>query len=66
VEEHGRARAKGLPDDDALLTDDYRRTIRAKIAEGVQSLRDGKGTDGESFMAAMDAELAELERQGHK
>jgi hypothetical protein len=64
--EQGRARAMDLPEDDAPLTDDYRRIVRVKIARGVQSLRDGKGADGESFMAAMDAELAELERQGHK
>lgn len=65
AQEYGRARAMDLPEDDAALTDDYRRIARAKIAQGVQSLRDGKGTDGETFMAAMDAELAELERQGH-
>jgi len=63
AQEHARARAMGLPNDDFPLTNDYRRTIRAKVARGVQSLRDGKGADGESFMAAMDAELAELERQ---
>jgi hypothetical protein len=66
AQEQRRARAMDLPEDDAPLTDDYRRIISAKIARGVQSLRDGKGTDGESFMAAMEAELAELERQGHK
>jgi hypothetical protein len=66
AQERGRARALGLPEDDDPITDDYRRIIRAKIGQGVKSLRDGRGTDGESFMAAMDAELAELERQGHK
>ncbi len=66
AQEHDRARAIGLPDDDAALTDEYRRTIGAKITAGMASLRAGRSTDGESFMAAMDAELAELERQGHK
>ncbi len=59
-----RARAVGLPDDDVPLTEEYRGTIRAKISAGMASLRVGQGTDGGSFMAAMDAELAELERQG--
>ena len=63
-QERQRARAAGLPDDDVPLTDAYRQTIRDKIAQGVQSLRAGEGTDGEAFMARMDAELAALERQG--
>jgi len=62
AQEHARADALGLPEDNVPLTDDYRRIIRVKIAQGVQSLRDGKGADGETFMAAMDAELAELKR----
>jgi antitoxin ParD1/3/4 len=36
--------------------------IRKKIAEGMASLRAGKGADGDEFLAQMDAELAELER----
>ena len=35
--------------------------IRKKIAEGMASLRAGKGTDGEAFFDNMDAELSELE-----
>jgi hypothetical protein len=66
AQEYGRARAMDLPEDDAPLTHDCRRIIRAKIAQGVQSQRDGKGMDGEGFMATMEAELAELERQGHE
>ena len=66
AQEHERARAAGLPDDDEPLTDEYRRTTSAKIAQGMRSLREGRGTDGDSFMSAMEAELAELERQGHK
>ena len=42
----------------ALRKDD----IRKKIAEGMASLRSGEGEDGDSFLATMDAELAELER----
>jgi hypothetical protein len=43
--------------------DSDHQTIRVKIAQGVQSLGEGRCTDGETFMARMDAELAELERQ---
>jgi hypothetical protein len=60
--QHGRE--QGLPDDALPLTDEYRQNLREKITEGLQSLRDGKSTDGEAFMARMDAELAELEKQG--
>ena len=60
-----RARALGLPDGDVPLTDEYRQTLREKIARGAQSLREGRVTDGEVFMARMDDALAELERNGH-
>lgn len=60
-----RGREQGLSDDALALTNEYRQDLREKITEGLQSLRDGKSTDGEAFMAGMDAELAELERQGH-
>ncbi len=36
--------------------------IRKKIAAGMASLREGKGVDGEAFLASIDAELVELER----
>jgi uncharacterized protein YicC (UPF0701 family) len=52
------------PADDEPMTDEYRQDIREKIAQGLKSLREGRFTDGETFMAKMDAELAELERQG--
>jgi hypothetical protein len=39
--------------------------LREKIAQGVRSLREGRVIDGPAFMARMDTELAELERQGH-
>jgi antitoxin ParD1/3/4 len=55
---------RGLAERRLPLTDAYRQDLREKIAQGLQSLRDGKGTDGEAFMAGMNAELAELERQG--
>lgn len=35
---------------------------RQKIAAGMASLRAGLGTDGDEFMAQMDAELAALEQ----
>lgn len=62
--EFARARALGLPDDNVPLTDECRQILREKIAQGAQSLREGRVTDGEAFMARMDVELAELERQG--
>ena len=61
-----RARELGLPDDAEPLTPEYRQTIREKIAQGVRSLREGKGADGEAFFARMEAEFDELEQQGHK
>jgi Arc/MetJ-type ribon-helix-helix transcriptional regulator len=61
-----RAREFGLPDDGVPLTAEYRLVIREKIAQGLRSLREGRGVDGEAFMAQMDAELAELERQEHQ
>lgn len=64
--EHARAHELGLADDDASLTPEYRQTLRDKIAQGLQSLRDGKGTDGEAFFAQMEAEFAVLEQQGSK
>ena len=37
--------------------------IRHKVAAGMASLRAGKGVDGDAFLAAVDAELADLERR---
>jgi len=61
-----QARDLGLPDDDLPLTPEYRQTMHDKIAQGVRSLRAGRGADGEAFFAEMDAEFEELERQGRK
>jgi antitoxin ParD1/3/4 len=64
-EELRLARELGLPDADGQpMSDEYRQTIREKIAQGMQSVREGRVTDGEAFMAKMNAELAALERQG--
>jgi antitoxin ParD1/3/4 len=41
----------------------HKNEIRKQIAAGVASLRSGKSVDGDAFMAAMDAELAELEQR---
>jgi antitoxin ParD1/3/4 len=38
--------------------------MREKITAGMASLRAGKGTDGEAFMAELDADLAAIERRG--
>jgi antitoxin ParD1/3/4 len=47
----------------AAQRDAYHDEMRREIAAGVASLRAGKGVDGEAFMAALDADLAERERQ---
>jgi len=65
-QELAHARALGLPDDDVPLIPEYRESISAKITQGVRSLREGKGADGEAFFARMEAEFDELERQGHR
>lgn len=62
-QELARARELCLPDDDVPLIGEYRQLLREKIAQGAKSLREGRVTDGEAFMAKMDSELAELERQ---
>jgi hypothetical protein len=60
-----RVRELGLPDaDNQPMSDEYRQTVREQIAQGMQSLREGRVTDGEAFMVRMNAELAGLERQG--
>jgi hypothetical protein len=58
-----RGRAHGLPDDSFPLTDEYRQDLRQKIAQGAQSLRAGRTTDGEAFMVRLDAELAAVDEQ---
>jgi len=50
-QELSRARELGLPDDDVPLTSEYRQTIREKITQGLQSLREGKVIDGEAFFS---------------
>ena len=40
--------------------------IQQKIAEGLQSLRSGKGVDGEAVFDRIEAELDTLELNGHK
>jgi hypothetical protein len=54
------------PADDEPMTEQSRQSIREKIAQGLQSLREGKGTDGGAFFAEMYAELDELERQARE
>jgi putative addiction module CopG family antidote len=48
----------------AAQRDAYRDEMRQKIAAGFASLRPGKDVDGDAFMAELDADLAEQERQG--
>jgi Arc/MetJ-type ribon-helix-helix transcriptional regulator len=61
-----RTRELGLPDDELPLTAEHRATMREKIAQGVRSLRDGKGADGDAFFAKIEAQFEVLERQGDK
>jgi predicted transcriptional regulator len=65
-QEFARARQFGLPDDDAPLTDEYRRTIGEKIAEGLASARSGRLVDGETVFTRVFAQIDEDERQGQK
>jgi hypothetical protein len=64
--ERQRAIDLGLhdPADDQPMSEEYRRCIQEKIVQGLKSLGEGKGTDGEALFAEMYAELDELERQG--
>jgi len=67
-QERQRAIELGIhdPADDEPMTEDDRQTIREKIARGLQSLREGRGTDSAAFFAEMYAELDELERQARE
>ena len=64
--EADRARALGLPDDLASLTDGYRETIRENIVQGLESARRGRLVDGDTVFARIQGDLDELDRQGHK
>jgi hypothetical protein len=55
-----------LSDEDKPMSPEYREAIRAKIAAGLKSLREGKGSDGGEFFASMYADLDELERHGRE
>ena len=61
-----RPREPGLPDNDVPLTSAHRQTISEKIAQGLESARQGKLVDGDAVFARIHAELNELERQGPK
>jgi hypothetical protein len=54
------------PNDDRPISPEYREAIRSKIAAGLKSLREGKGSDGGEFFASLYAELDELERHGRE
>ena len=66
AQELARAREFGLPDDTVALTDEYRRIIREKIAEGLASARSGRLLDGEAVFDRIFANIDEDERQGQK
>ena len=63
-QEHASGQALGLPDDAMPLTPEYRQTLRAKIDQGLRSLREGRAADGEAFFAQMEAEFEDLARHG--
>jgi antitoxin ParD1/3/4 len=52
-----------LMDERDRLQELHTKAIREKIAAGMASLRAGEGADGETFLARMDAELAQREQQ---
>ncbi|MDP3550877.1 MAG: type II toxin-antitoxin system ParD family antitoxin [Novosphingobium sp.] len=41
----------------------HKASMREKIAAGMESLRAGQGSDGEAFMAKIDADLAAIEHR---
>ena len=51
----------GLTEDDMSPTDEYRRSIRDKIAAGLASAKAGRLTDGEAVFVRIEAELSGLE-----
>jgi hypothetical protein len=63
--ERERARTLGLPEGEAAALGVDAPSAEACIAKGMHSLREGRSSDGDTFMAELDVELAELERQGH-
>jgi hypothetical protein len=54
-----RARELGLPDDTQPITDEYRQTIREKIAAGMEDARQGRLVDGDAVFARIRTEMAE-------
>lgn len=40
--------------------------VRERIADGIESLREGMGVDGEAVFDRIEAELDTLERSAHK
>jgi len=51
-----------LTNDDRPMSAEYRERVDGKIADGLKSLAEGKGSDGAAFFASLYAELDELER----
>ncbi len=55
-----------LMDERDQLQELLKASMREKIAVGVASLRAGRGSDGEAFMAWLDADLGGAEAQGRE
>jgi len=58
--------AMGLMEERDRLLVARKDEIRNKIADGLQSLRLGKGVDGEAVFDRIEVEIDDLERNGHK
>lgn len=54
-----------LMDERDHMQDLVKASMREKVAAGIASLRAGQGTDGEAFMAQLDAELAAADSRTH-
>ncbi len=57
-------RRLGRPADDRPLTPDFRRVMDEKVAQGLDSARQGRLTDGEAVFDRIESEFDEWERDG--
>jgi hypothetical protein len=61
-----QARKLGLADDAGSMTDEYRRAIAEKIAEGIEQARQGRLVDGNTVFVRIEAELGALETESRR
>ena len=55
-----------LMDERDQVSEIYKEGIREKIAAGLKSIDEGRVVDGDQVFARLEAELDELERNGHR